>query len=161
MKPSVYLETTIPSYLTAWPSRDLVMAGHQQTTREWWETRRDNFELFVSQFVISEARSGDPNAAVRRGEILSGIPLLEVNQEVYDLANDLMARVPLPQKATMDSLHIATATVNGVDYLVTWNCTHIANATLRSSIESICRESGFEPPIICTPEELLKGPTRA
>jgi hypothetical protein len=161
MKPRVYLETTIPSYLTAWLSRDLVMAAHQQTTKEWWETRRDDFELFVSQFVIIEARSGDPNAAVRRGEILSGIPLLEVNQEVYDLADDLMARVPLPQKATMDSLHIATATVNGVDYLVTWNCTHIANATLRSSIESICRESGFEPPIICTPEELLKGPTRA
>ena len=156
IKPRVYLETTIPSYLTAWPSRDLVMAGHQQTTREWWNTRRDDFQLFVSQFVIDEAGAGDPDAARRRLEMLVNVPLLDPNEKVHALADDLMKRVPLPPKAAADSLHIAIATVNGMDFLLTWNCTHIANAALRAGIEGVCRENGYEPPVICTPEELLK-----
>jgi hypothetical protein len=154
--PRAYLETTIPSYLTGWLSRDLIMAAHQQTTREWWETRRQDFELFVSQFVIDEAGLGDPDAARRRLEMLANLPLLDASEEVSKLADALMKRVPLPPKALADSLHIAIATVNGMDYLLTWNCTHIANAALRSNIEAVCRESGFEPPVICTPEELLK-----
>lgn len=99
MKPRVYLETTIPSYLTAWPSRDLVMAGHQQTTREWWDTRREDFELFVSQFVIDEAGAGDPDAARRRLEVLVNVPLLDPGANVHALADELMKRVPLPPKA--------------------------------------------------------------
>ena len=156
MKPRVYLETTIPSYLTAWPSRQAVMAGHQQTTKEWWDTQREEFELFASQFVIDEASLGDPDAARRRLEALANVPLLDLSEEVYSLANGLVRRVPLPAKAAADSLHIAIATVNGMDYLLTWNCTHIANATLRGRIEMICRDCGYEPPVICTPEELLK-----
>ena len=156
MKPRVYLETTIPSYLTAWISRDLVMAGHQQTTREWWETRRADFQLFVSQFVIDEAGSGDPDASRRRLEMLVDVPLLDPGEKVYPLADELMKRVPLPPKAAADSLHIAIATIHGMDYLLTWNCTHIANAVLRPRIEVICRQNGYEPPVICTPEELLK-----
>ena len=156
MKPRVYLETTIPSYLTAWPSRQAVMAGHQQTTKEWWDTQREDFELFASQFVIDEASLGDPDAARRRLEALANVPLLDISKEVYSLANGLVRRVPLPAKAAADSLHIAIATVNGMDYLLTWNCTHIANATLRGRIEMICRDCGYEPPVICTPEELLK-----
>lgn len=156
MKPRVYLETTIPSYLTAWPSRQAVMAGHQQTTKEWWDTQREDFELFASQFVIDEASLGDPDAARRRLEALANVPLLDLSEEVYSLANGLVRRVPLPAKAAADSLHIAIATVNGMDYLLTWNCTHIANATLRGRIEMICRDCGYEPPVICTPEELLK-----
>jgi hypothetical protein len=156
MKPRVYLETTIPSYLTAWLSRDLVMAGHQQTTREWWEARREDFELFVSQFVIDEAGIGDPDAARRRLEVLADVPLLAANEEVYTLAGELMIHLPLPPKAATDSLHIAIAAVNGMDYLITWNCTHIANAELRASIESVCQRCGFKSPVICTPEELLK-----
>jgi len=156
MKPRVYLETTIPSYLTAWPSRDVVMAGHQQTTREWWETRRQDFDLFVSQFVVDEAALGDPDAARRRLESLAEVPLLDLSQEIYAVANELVRGVPLPAKAAADSLHIAIATVNGMDYLLTWNCAHIANATLRGRIEMVCRDAGYEPPIICTPEELLK-----
>ena len=156
MAARVYLETTIPSYLTAWLSRDLVMAAHQQTTREWWETRRQDFELFVSQFVIDEAGLGDPDAARRRLELLADMPLLDASEKVYTLANELLTRVPLPPKAAADSLHIAIATVNGMDYLLTRNCTHIANAALRASIEVVCRENGYEPPVICTPEELLK-----
>ena len=157
MKPRVYLETTIPSYLTAWLSRDLVMAGHQQTTREWWDKRRHEFELFVSDLVIEEAGSGDPGAARRRLESMVNIPVLDAGEEVDTLAAELMKRVPLPPNAIADSVHIATAAVSGMDYLVTWNCTHIANAALRSNIEAVCRQSGYEPPVICTPEELLKG----
>jgi len=156
MKPHLYLETTIPSYLTAWPSRDVVMAGHQHSTKEWWETRRHDFLLFVSQFVIDEAGLGDPDAAQRRLELLTDVPLLDLGEEVFALADGLMKQVPLPHKAATDSLHIAIATVNGMDYLLTWNCAHIANATLRSRIELVCRDFGYEPPVICTPDELLK-----
>lgn len=156
MKPRVYLETTIPSYLTAWLSRDLVMAGHQRTTAEWWETRRHDFEMFVSQFVIDEAGSGDPDAARRRLESLTDVPLLDPSDDVYGLADELLKRVPLPANAAADALHIAIATVNGMDYLLTWNCTHIANAELRPRIESVCRNRGYEPPVICTPEQLLR-----
>jgi hypothetical protein len=156
MTPRVYLETTIPSYLTAWLSRDLVMAARQQITREWWETRRQDFALFISQFVLDEAGLGDSDAAKRRLEMLTGVPLLDPSADVYTLADELMKRVPLPPKAAADALHIAIATINGMDYLLTWNCTHIANAALRASIELVCRENGYEPPVICTPEELLK-----
>ncbi len=156
MKPRVYLETTIPSYLTAWLSRDLVMAGHQRTTTEWWEGRRHDFDLFVSQFVLDEAGSGDPSAARRRLEALADVPLLDPTDDVYALADQLLTRVPLPANAAADALHIAIAAVNGMDYLLTWNCTHIANAELRPRIEMVCRDRGYEPPVICTPEELLK-----
>src|SRR5260370_27895362 len=112
MKPRVYLETTVPSYLTAWLSRDLVMAAHQQTTKEWWDTRRQDFELFVSKFVIDEAGIGDPDAARRRLELLADLPLLDVNEDVYALAAELLRRVPFPRKAATDSLHIALAAVS-------------------------------------------------
>src|SRR5713101_2086129 len=122
MASRVYLETTIPSYLTGWLSRDLVTAAHQQITSEWWETRRQDFELFISQFVLDEAALGDPDASRRRLEMLTDIPLLDAGEEVLALANELMNRVPLPTNAVADSVHIAIATVNGMDYLLTWNC---------------------------------------
>jgi hypothetical protein len=157
MKLKVYLETTIPSYLTARPSRDLVTAAHQQITREWWDTRRHDFDLFVSQMVIDEASAGDPEAAVRRLEVLAPLPLLDPRAEGANLAQALIEQVPLPVSAAADALHIAIAVVNGMDYLLTWNCTHIANAALRSQIETVCRSTGFEVPIICTPNELLEA----
>jgi predicted nucleic acid-binding protein len=156
MKSRVYLETTIPSYLTAWPSRDLVRAAHQQITREWWQ-RRKEYELFVSQLVIRECQAGDREAAEARLEALEGLALLAQVEEAESLARALLDRVPLPDRATADALHIATAAVHGMDYLLTWNCTHIANAALRGRIEAVCREAGFEPPAICTPEELPGG----
>jgi hypothetical protein len=157
MKPRVYLETTIPSYLTAWPSRDLIMAARQQITREWWDARRDDFELFTSELVIDEASAGDSDAATRRLQTLANIAMLDSTIDAGVLADKLLNEIPLPPKAAADSLHIAIAATSGMDYLLTWNCTQIANAEFRGSIERICRESGFEPPIICTPEELLKG----
>jgi hypothetical protein len=155
MKPRVYLETTIPSYLTAWPSRDLVRAAHQQITRDWWDKRRAVFELFISQVVLRECQAGDATAAAERLKILQDLPLLEQTEEATRLAQALVDRVPLPERAAVDALHVAIAAVHGVDYLLTWNCTHIANATLRDPIESVCRENGYEPPAICTPDELL------
>ena len=155
MKPRVYLETTIPSYLTAWPSRDLVRAAHQQITRDWWDRRRAEFELYISQVVLRECQAGDATAAAERLKILQDLPLLEQTEEATRLAQALVDRVPLPERAAVDALHVAIAAVHGVDYLLTWNCTHIANATLRDPIESVCRENGYEPPAICTPDELL------
>jgi hypothetical protein len=155
VKPRVYLETTVPSYLTAWPSRDLVRAAHQQITREWWQHRRGEFELFVSQVVLRECQAGDSVAAAERLEAIRDIPLLEQTEEATFLAQTLLRQVPLPDRAAVDALHIAIAAVNGMDFLLTWNCTHIANAALRDSIESICRDGDYEPPKICTPEELL------
>ncbi len=154
MKPTVYIETTIPSYLTARPSRDLIRAAHQHLTREWW-ARRDQFELFTSRLVVQECQAGDPQAAMDRLTALSGIPILEQEAKVEELAKSLLPGVPLPVKATADAVHIATAAVNGMQYLLTWNCSHIANVVLRLKIEAVCRAAGFEPPLICTPQEFL------
>ncbi len=155
MSPKVYLETTIPSYLTAWRSRNLIRAAHQEATREWWEGR-SRFELYVSQVVVNEAARGDSEAAKERLEALAGIPILDVTEDAEALAENLVERGPLPRKAAVDALHIGVATVHGMDYLLTWNCTHIANAATRGEIEAVCRESGLAPPIICTPIELME-----
>ena len=155
MKSKVYLETTIISYLTALASRDIVQAAHQQITREWWE-QRDRFDLFVSEAVREESARGDANAAARRLAALEGVPVLAVGLEVSDLAERFLERHVIPAKAAVDAVHIAVAVINGMDYLLTWNCTHIANAAVRSKIENTCRDIGLEPPIICTPEELME-----
>jgi len=155
MKRKVYIETTIPSYLTAWPSRDLVKAGQQQITREWWEIR-DRFELVVSQLVIQEAGGGDPVAAAERLKVLEGLAVLTISDEATALAQRLLEEGSLPQVAAADALHIAIAVVGGVEYLMTWNCRHIANATMRHKIETVCRLSGYEPSVICTPAELME-----
>jgi len=155
MKPRVYLETTIPSYLTAWPSRDLVRAAHQQITRDWWDKRRMEFELYISQVVLRECQAGAASAAAERLQVLQDLPLLAQTEEATRLAQALVKWVPLPERAAVDALHVAIAAVHGMDYLLTWNCTHIANATLRDPIESVCRGNGYEPPAICTPDELL------
>ena len=155
MKPKVYLETTLASYLTAWPSRDLVKAAHQQITQEWWKTRT-RFDLYISQAVLREAGGGDAGAARLRLEALAGIPVLTAGPEASALAQQLIARGSLPAKAAVDALHIAIAVANGIDYLLTWNCAHIANAAMRHKIDAICRQSGYEPTVLCTPEELME-----
>lgn len=111
--------------------------------------------MFISQVVVRECQAGDPRAAAERLQALQDFPLLEQTDEATKLAEALMKQVPLPDKAAVDAMHIAVATVHGTDYLLTWNCTHIANAALRDPIEAVCRASGYEPPVICTPEELL------
>jgi predicted nucleic acid-binding protein len=148
------IETSIVSYLTARPSRDLLVAAHQQITVVWWDQQRASYDLFTSQAVLTEAGAGDPEAAQRRLTVLEGLPLLDVTDEAIALAARLITAQALPVRATQDALHLAVACVHGMEYLLTWNCMHLANARLRSRIEQTCREAGYVPPIICTPEEL-------
>jgi predicted nucleic acid-binding protein len=154
LKASVYIETSIVSYLASRPSRDIRVAANQHTTASWWETGSARFDLYVSEIVLAEAARGDAAAAQRRLSIIRHLPELEVNQEVELLAKALVDEGPIPQKAILDGFHIAVAAVHGIQYLLTWNCTHIANAVMRTRIEWTCRRYSYEPPIICTPLEL-------
>ena len=155
MRQKVYLETSVVSYLTAQISRDLITAAHQQLTQEWWTTRRPHFDIFISELVLVEAAGGDNAAAERRLDVVKEIPVLELTEEAKTLAQQLMSNVPLPEKAAVDAFHIAVATVHGMDYLLTWNCTHIANATLARKVSNVCERYGYEPPILCVPEVLM------
>jgi hypothetical protein len=157
MAERVYIETTVVSYLTARPSRDVVIAGHQQVTHEWWDTRRVNYELCVSQLVLDEAGAGDTQAAQERLLVLRPMLVLETTAEALDLAKELLRAGALPAKATGDALHIAVAATRAIPFLLTWNCRHMANASMRRVIESVCKAKGFKAPIICTPEELLES----
>ncbi len=153
-KRSVYLETSFVSYLTNRLSRDIVTAGHQVITRDWWEIRRDHFELFVSEVVRDEVAQGDPEAATARLAALEGIQLLDVTDTVITFAESLISKRIVPAKAATDALHIGLACVNEMDYLLTWNCAHIANAQCFRAIRAHSEDQGYIAPIICTPEEL-------
>ena len=157
MNQRVYVETTVVSYLKARPSRDLIVTGHQQITRDWWDTRRGDYELCVSQLVLQEAGDGDPQAAQERLEVLATITMLEIKEEAVSLAEELVQAGALPSKAGNDALHIAVAAIHRVPYLLTWNCRHMANATMRAQIETVCAGKGFKAPIICTPEEMMEA----
>jgi hypothetical protein len=152
----IYLETTIISYLAARPSRDLRVAAHQQATAEWWAGRRHDFALYVSQLVLEEAAAGDADAAARRLGLVEGLDLLNLTDACLVLAEKLVADGAIPAEAEADALHIAVAAVHGMDYLLTWNCRHIANATMRTRIQASCFEAGYDAPVVCTPEELLE-----
>lgn len=153
-KPKLYLETTIPSYLTSRPSRDLIIAGHQQITREWWTRRRSQFDIYISQLVIDEAEAGDAASMRDRLKAIQGLPLLEITSEVEELAAAILASGAIPQRAATDAAHIAIAGVHRMDFLLTWNCAHIANAAIARAVAGVCRQSGYDCPVICTPEEL-------
>ena len=157
MNPSAYVETSVVSYLTARSSRDVVVATYQDVTREWWRSARTRFMLFASELVVAEAGTGDPDAARARLEILETIPRLRASQDAMALARNLMDLGAVPHSAGDDAAHIAIAATNGIDYLVTWNFRHIANAIMRSRIEDVCRRAGYNPPVICTPSELLES----
>lgn len=153
--PKVYAETSVVSYLTALLSRDLIREAHQQLTRQWW-SGRGGFDIYISQFALDEASAGHAEPASRRLAALEDAVLLEITDDATALAAALLAGGGFPQKARIDAFHVTIATVHGMDYLLSWNCRHIANATLRGKIESICRDAGFEPPVICTPLELVE-----
>jgi len=152
---TVYVETSVLSYLTARPTRDVLAAARQQMTCEWWDTRRARFEVFVSPLVDQESRRGDPDAARRRVEALAGLPTLEIVEDAYDLAAALLAEGALPSAAEDDATHIALAAVHSMDYLLTWNCRHIDNAETKPIVRSVCATHGYACPEICTPEELM------
>ena len=157
MKPKVYLETTISSYLASRPSRDLVIAGNQELTHEWWTERRHTFDLYVSQYVLDEAALGDSDAARRRMDILADLKELEASEGAERLTEKLLGEGVVPREAATDAAHIAVATGHGMDFLLTWNCRHIANARMLRKIYSVCDAAGFICPIICTPAELMEG----
>ena len=154
MKAKVYVETTVVSYLTARKTGDLVVVAHQTLTRRWWK-RRTRFDLYCSQSVVREASAGDAAAAQRRLTALKGLPLLDINGTVNRLAGAIAKAAALPAKANEDALHIALATVHGMDYLLTWNCKHIANAAIRNLLAAVAYDHGYGVPVICTPEELM------
>ena len=156
MNPPVYVETTVTSYLTALPARDVAVAGHQQSARDWWTTAAHRYELVVSEVVRQEAGLGDPDAVRARLAVLASLATLDATAEAEALAEVLVRTAAVPQAAIRDAAHIAVAAANGVEYLVTWNFRHIANAVTRPLIESACRRAGFQPPVICTPEELME-----
>jgi hypothetical protein len=158
MKPRLYLETTIPSYLVARPSRDVRLAADQLATQEWWEECREDYELFLSQLVLQEARRGDVESAARRLAQMSGIPLLSDLREAAELAKRLLADRIVPGVAAADATHIGLAAAHGMDYLLTWNCKHINNHRIRARIEHACAAAGLVCPDICTPAELMKLP---
>ena len=156
MKPRVYVETSVISYLTARPSRDLVMAAHQEVTREWWQNQRAAFELFFSEAVRSEAAMGDTQAAAQRLAVLADMQLLEIPLQALDLANALVVATALPAKAQVDALHIAIAAYEKMDFVLTWNFKHIANAQSTHKVRQVRASFGQLCPVLCSPLELLE-----
>lgn len=155
MKESIYLETTIISYYSSRPNRDIVIAGHQQITKDFIDKSALQYDIFVSELVIEECKSGDKEAAILRLELLKTFKLLELNDAALSLAKSLVSSKIVPNQYAEDALHIALATIHGMDYLVTWNCKHIANAHIRNKLEKAIRNHGYVLPVICTPEELM------
>jgi predicted nucleic acid-binding protein len=157
MLPKVYVETSVISYLVARRNqRDLLVASNQELTQEWWETRRASFELCVSAVVLAEASRGDQTFAAARIAVARELTLVKTSQTAMELASALLGRAGLPQNAYEDALHIAVAAATGMDYLLTWNCKHIANAVIIPRVYGVIRSFGFEPPLIYTPQQLME-----
>lgn len=157
-KPRLYLETTIPSYLAARPSRDLIVAGHQQVTREWWDHARHSFDVYVSPVVLNELESGDPDAAARRLEYVADLPVVPLTDEVLLVRATYRERLGLPGDAEADLLHLAISVVHEMVYLLTWNCRHLANGVVIRRLQEANVALGRPTPIILTPEELIEEP---
>ena len=157
MKPTVYVETSVISYLTSRPSRDLVAAAHQELTREWWTNAREHLDLFVSAAVIREAMLGDADAAERRLAAIENIPILAETDDVIRLATEYVQALGLPVRAAADAVHIAYAVGYGIDYLATWNCTHIANAQMIRKLQDVNQSLNRQTPVIVTPESLMEN----
>ena len=154
MSETVYIETSIVGYLTARSTKNLILAANIEVTKDWWKLCRSAFRLYVSQVVLDEVMEGDIEMAVKRSEVLKGLPLLKLSQAAQELARQFLAKSNLPPKAADDAVHIAVATVHGMDYLLTWNCKHIANAQIQKKLSEICLNFGYELPTICTHYEL-------
>ena len=157
MKPKVYLETTVVSYYTSRPSRDLILAAHQQLTRDWWDSCRPNYDVFCSELVRREAARGDAGSAERRLSALRDVPLLRLREPALDVADVLIRLNLVPEEYAEDALHIGVAVDHGMDYLLTWNCTHIASAHMRLPLIHAIEDLGYTCPCICTPEELMES----
>ncbi|MFH1117953.1 MAG: type II toxin-antitoxin system VapC family toxin [Pseudomonadota bacterium] len=155
MKSTLYLETTVSSYYVSRPSRDIVVLAHQEITRIWWDRRLPLFDVYISPIVLEEIGRGDPEQADKRLRVLSSFLVLEATTHVENLAKIYVRELAIPPKAMRDAAHLAFACAYGVDYLVTWNCAHIANAEIRRRLTTVNVRHGIETPVICTPEELM------
>jgi len=156
MKESIYLETTVVSYYTSKPSRDIIALAHQEITRQWWPVAIRRYDVFVSEVVIEEASFGDREAAKRRLVELKDFPHLELNDKVEEIAQAYMDKLEIPDKSFRDAAHLSVASVHNIDYLVTWNCAHLANGEIIKKLMKINESFGINTPIICTPEELME-----
>jgi hypothetical protein len=156
LRPRLYLDTTIPSYLTARASRDLNIARYQRITTRWWNSWRTNFDIRISGYVWNEASEGNPEAAQRRKQLLARFPTLEINERVVALRARLLRDSGLPARASMDAAHVAVAAVHDMEFLLTWNFAHLVNANFAPRIRSVCELEGHSCPILCTPEQLME-----
>ena len=155
-RPRVYVETTLPSYLTAFRSSDPRRALHQQITREWWQVAPQRFEWFISDLVWEEISDGDPSAAKERQDAVEGIPRLTINDDVLHLAVVYELSLGIPPKAKSDGLHLAIAVAHDMDYFVTWNCAHLMNVDVIRKLRAANLREGRVTPIIITPEAMLE-----
>ena len=156
LRPRLYLDTTIPSYLTARPSRDLNIARHQKITTQWWNSWRTNFDIRISVYVWKEASAGHPEAARRRLQFLTPLPTLEINERAVALRDRLLQDCGLPTRASMDAAHVAVAAIHNMEFLLTWNFAHLVNPHFGPKIRLICETEGYLCPVLCTPEQLLE-----
>ncbi|MSS73295.1 MAG: DNA-binding protein, partial [Candidatus Latescibacteria bacterium] len=143
------------SYLVARPSRDVIVLGHQEVTRDWWATARSEYDLYVSQLVLDEISAGDPGLAAARQSLVQDLPLLNLTDAVEALALEYAQELPIPQKVLTDAYHLAFAVAYEIDYLLTWNCAHLANGTIRLRLQRLNTLRGRHLPVIVTPEELM------
>ncbi len=157
-KSSLYLESTIPSYLAARPSRDLIVAAHQQITHDWWYQARERFDMYISEAVLEEISAGDPDAVTRRRSFVDGLSILASTDDVADLAVEYESRLGLASVAPLDAVHLAYAAVYEMAYLLTWNCKHLANGVVIQRLQTVNLSLGRLTPVIVTPEELLEVP---
>lgn len=155
MPDSIFIETTIPSYYVARPSRNLIQLARQELTREWWDFHRGAYELHTSQIVLDEVADGEATMAADRLRLLDGLRLLDVDEQVSALADELIQRAILPLAAARDALHVGCAAVHRMQFLLTWNCRHIANPHIQGRLRSCLSRHGIELPVICTPEEFV------
>lgn len=153
----LYVETSVVSYLVAFPSRDLLILSRQEITKTWWETSRSDFDCFVSEVVLAEASAGDVQMAAHRLQALDGIPVLSLTADIERLAGIYIQRLLLPRDSFRDALHIASASLYQMDFVITWNCRHLANGHVRRRVRELNTQLGVSTPTICTPEELTHG----
>lgn len=155
-KETVYLETSVISYYTAKASRDVIVLAHQQITKEWWDSYHEHYRFYISEIVKEEVSRGDPTASSIRLDFIRNIPHLMLTQEIERIAEMYITELNIPKDSIRDALHISTACFHKVDYLVTWNCAHIANAHMIKKLYRVNKELGLYTPVICTPEELIE-----
>lgn len=156
-KPKVYLESTVISFYANRRSKDLIVAAYQKITADWWVHELHKYQPYISQFVVEEISRGDLHAAQKRMDAITNFPMLDLPDEVFDLAKRYLDEALIPRTSQLDAFHISAAVVNGMDYILSWNFHHITNVFVKENIRRINESIGLETPVICTPEELIEN----